>query len=133
VSWDVKGKGLGVFKVLKQASSVPMGNFSDAELAFTRLFMRQYTEEKRMRDKITQSFGKDAVPEHFPELVGPDIDFHFIEVDFERVPDETERDYLNTIPTAFKLKREQVDTLRKAAGQILDANTDFQRLLTEMK
>lgn len=133
VSWDVKGKGLGVFKVLKQASSVPMGNFSDAELAFTRLFMRQHTEEKRMRDKITQSFGKDAVPEHFPELVGPDIDFHFIEVDFERVPDETERDYLNTIPTAFKLKREQVDTLRKAAGQILDANTDFQRLLTEMK
>ncbi|HOC69151.1 MAG TPA: patatin-like phospholipase family protein [Candidatus Hydrogenedentes bacterium] len=129
VDWDTKAQVLGLFKVLGVGTSVPLGNFSEAEVALTRLWVRQYTETRRMRDRIIQEYGEEAITQHFPELAGPDVDYHFIEVDFDQVPDETERAYLNDIPTAFKLKREQVDRLREAAAKILDSNADYQQLL----
>jgi hypothetical protein len=129
----VKEKSLGLFQLLSVATSVPLGNFTDAELALMRLYMRQYTEEQRMRDRMKEAFGKDAVMEQFPELAIPDIDYNFIEVDFDQAPNEAGRDYLNSIPTAFKLKREQVDKLREAAGTILDVHPGFQKLVTELK
>ena len=131
--WAIKGKGLGLLKVLGVAASAPLGNFTDAELALMRSYVNQSAEQRQLAARITQLYGKDAVPEHFPELADKEIDFHFIEVDFDRVPDEADRDYLNSIPTAFKLKREQIDKLRGAAGQILDVNPDFRQCLSEMK
>lgn len=131
--WDLKGKGLGLFQVLGMATSAPMGNFTDAELALMRTTVRQSTEAQRLRDRITELYGRDAVSENFPELGGNSIVYDFIEVDFERVPDEAERTYLNTLPTAFKLKKEQVDKLREAAGKLLDASPEYQELVGEMK
>jgi NTE family protein len=131
--WDVKGKGLGLFELIGMATSAPMSNFTDAELALMRNNVRNTSEKQQLRDKITELYGKDAVPQHFPELTGNEIDYSFIEVDFERVPDEAERTYLTTLPTSFKLTREQVDKLRAAAVEILDENPDFQQLMTEIK
>ena len=130
---DPKGKVLGLFKVLGVAASVPLGNFTDAEISLTQSLIRQYTEDQQMRDQLTQVLGKDAVAEHFPELQGPRIGYHFIEVGFDHVSDEATRNYLNSIPTAFRLKREQIDALRKAAGELMDSHSDFQQLLTEME
>lgn len=129
VDWDTKAEVLGLFKVLGVGTSVPLGNFSQAEVALTRLWVRQCTETRRMRDRIIQEYSEEAITQHFPELAGPDVDYHFIEVDFDQVPDEAERAYLNDIPTAFKLEREQVDRLREAAPVILNRNPDFMRLL----
>jgi NTE family protein len=131
--WDIKGKGLGLFDMLGLATSAPMGNFTDAEIALMRSKERQNELEITMRDRITELYGKDALSQHFPELAGKLIDVHFVEVDFEQVPDEAERNYLTTVPTSFKLTREQVDKLRAAAVQILDANPDFQKLTAELK
>lgn len=131
--WDAKGEVLGLFKVLGVAASTPMGNFSDAELALLRLFAGQSSETRRMRDRIARLYGAEALAQHFPELAGPAVDYHFIEVEFDRIPDEAERAYLNSIPTAFKLEREQVDRLREAAARILDSNPDFLQLLEGLK
>jgi NTE family protein len=131
--WATRGKSLGLFKVLGVATSAPLGNFTDAELALMRTHVRQTGKDRQLRDRITELYGDNAVAEHFPELAGNDIDYDFIEVDFERIPDEAERDYLNAIPTAFKLKREQIDTLRSAASVILESNPEFLTLLEELK
>jgi len=133
VDWDTKAEVLGLLKVVGVGTSVPLGNFSEAEVALARLYVRQSTEARRMRDRITQEYGEEAIAQHFPELAGPTIDYHFVEVDFDQLPDESERDYLNNIPTAFRLKREQVDKLREAAAKALDNNSDYQQVLDGLK
>ena len=47
--------------------------------------------------------------------------------------DEQEKTYLNNIPTAFRLNREQVDRLRRSADTLLDTHPDFQKLLEELR
>ena len=131
--WDVKGKGLGLFELLGLATGAPMGNFTDAEIALMRNYVRESAETLSLRQKIEELYGAGAVAQHFPELAEKHIDFHFIEVDFERAPDEAERTYLTTIPTSFRLNREQVDKLRSAGKQILEDNPDFQAFLEETR
>jgi predicted acylesterase/phospholipase RssA len=127
------GKGLGLFNILGVASSTPMSNFSDAQMVLLDKIVRQKDEARQMRDRITAAFGEAAVAEHFPEFAVPDIDYHLVEVEFGGIADEEERDYLNMVPTAFKLERDQVDRLRKAAVTILDSNTNYLTLVNDLK
>lgn len=62
-----------------------------------------------------------------------DIKFYLIEVRFDALKDETEREYFKGLPTSFKLSAKQVDQLREAAHRILTESKDFQRLLAELQ
>jgi hypothetical protein len=53
-------------------------------------------------------------------------------VSFAALPDKAERDYLNQQPTTFVLSAEAVDRLRAAAGTIIQASPEFQRLLKDV-
>jgi NTE family protein len=46
--------------------------------------------------------------------------------------DKAELDYLNQQPTSFVLPAEAVDRLRAAAGTIIMASPEFQRLLKDV-
>jgi NTE family protein len=127
------GKGLRLAQILGTATATPMGNFSEAQVALLKMIMAGKNEKKLLRERITALYGPDAVAQNFPELNTPDIDYRLVEVEFAGVSDEAERDYLNTIPTAFKLEHEQVDRLRKAAVTALDANPDYSNLVNELK
>ena len=48
-----------------------------------------------------------------------DIEFYLVEVRFDSLDDEAERDFLKRLPTSFALKPEEVDRLRKAARHSL--------------
>ena len=51
---------------------------------------------------------------------------------FAALPDAAERLYLNQQPTSFALPPEAVDRLRAAAGTIINASPEFQRLLKDV-
>ena len=51
---------------------------------------------------------------------------------FAALPDKAEREYLNKQPTSFVLPAEAVDRLRAAAGTIIVASPEFQRLLKDV-
>ena len=61
------------------------------------------------------------------------MNFHFVEVNFSEITDETERDYLKKLPTSFSLADEAVDHLIDAGRTVLRNNAEFQRLLEETK
>jgi NTE family protein len=63
---------------------------------------------------------------------GPDAEIYAIDVSFARLADAAERDYLNKQPTSFVLSDEAVDRLRAAAGTIILASPEFQRLLKDL-
>ena len=62
----------------------------------------------------------------------PDAEIYAIDVSFAALADPAERAYLNQQPTSFVLPAEAVDRLRKAAGTIIQASPEFQRLLKDV-
>ena len=61
------------------------------------------------------------------------VSFDFVEVSFNQVHDENQRQALNNIGTNFELKDDEVDLLIKAAGEVLGASPDFRTFLARTK
>ena len=61
----------------------------------------------------------------------PQAKIYAIDVSFPALKDKAELDYLNQQPTTFALPAEAVDRLRAAAGTIIAASPEFQRMLKE--
>ncbi|MBN8548849.1 MAG: patatin-like phospholipase family protein [Deltaproteobacteria bacterium] len=59
------------------------------------------------------------------------INFHFVEVDFDKVNDPAERLFLNEIGTNFDLNDKQVDQLISSAGMLLRGSKELQAFLKE--
>jgi hypothetical protein len=57
------------------------------------------------------------------------VTFHFVEISFDQVHDDSERDFLNSIGTNFGLSDEKVDRLIAAARQVLRDSEEFQAFL----
>lgn len=66
-----------------------------------------------------------STPEH-------PVESYFVEVNFEQVPQSQLRLFLNKIPTSFSLQPDQVDALISTAGDLLNADPEFQRLLQDI-
>ncbi len=62
-----------------------------------------------------------------------DAELYYIEVGLRDHPNEVRKAELLAIPTSYTLDREQVDELINAGREILDANTEFRRLLTDLE
>jgi NTE family protein len=62
----------------------------------------------------------------------PQAEIYAIDVSFAALADKAEFAYLNQQPTSFVLPPEAVDRLRAAAGTIILASPEFQRLLTDI-
>lgn len=61
------------------------------------------------------------------------IDPYFIEISFEGIQQETRRGFFNQIPTSLSLSEEQADALTDVGVELLQNNTDFQRLIQDIK
>ncbi len=60
------------------------------------------------------------------------VGFHLVELDFTRPADPVERQYLNELPTSFRLPSRDIDRLRSAAREILRADPAFLEFLEDM-
>jgi len=60
-----------------------------------------------------------------------DMDHVLIEVSFDQIPDEVQRERFKGLPTSFRLPMESVDELRQAAADILERSPDFKRILQD--
>ena len=60
---------------------------------------------------------------------GKRIDARLIEIDFDSIPKEENRDYFKLIPTSFVLSDETVDDLRSVGRNLLRNNPSFQEFL----
>ena len=85
---------------------------------------------RRIRDTGALATNKDPVI--VEALRVPNAEIYAIDVSFPQLKDKAELDYLNQQPTSFVLPPEAVDRLRAAAGTIILASPEFQRLLKDV-
>ncbi len=60
-------------------------------------------------------------------------DFYLIETNLRDIKDLSERDKMMAVPTTFKLEPEQVASLINAGRELLENQSEYQRLLTDLQ
>jgi NTE family protein len=107
--WSSKRAAPGLAEVIGSISSDQIGRYNYDTLDIVRFSFEHWTKEV-------------STPQH-------PVTFDFVEVSFNAVHDEDQRQALNSIGTNFDLKDDQVDLLISAAGEVLRGSPEFQAFL----
>jgi NTE family protein len=112
--------------MLSSYSSIAIERYNQETLALLKESVKSWAAE------IKTQRCKGGVVSTEPGSCG-DIKFYVVEVKFDALKDEAERQYFKRLPTSFKLTPETVDKLREVATRLLDESGEFQRLLRDLK
>jgi len=128
--WDTSEQGPGMVDVLLKSSGVPIDHYSYEAVELLKDIAARWDAMRHLRDLARCSTdNKDAAV--CAAIRAPQAKIYAIDVSFPALKDKAERDYLNQQPTTFVLPPEAVDRLRAAAGTIIAASPEFQRLLKD--
>jgi NTE family protein len=125
--WDESESPPGPINLMVQASGVPIDHYSYEAVELMKEKEARWQSLRRLRQSA--AFAGNQDPAIAEELKGPDIDLFTIDVSFAALKDKAEFEFLNSQPTTFVLPEQAVDRLRAAAGTIIEASPEFQRLL----
>jgi NTE family protein len=125
--WDTREEPPNPVSILLKSAGVPIDHFSYESIELLRDTAARWNSIRRLRS--VPAAAKDPALE--AALRTPDAEIYAIDVSFAALTDPAEFDYLNRQPTSFVLPDEAVDRLRAAAGTIIMASPEFQRLLKD--
>jgi len=129
-NWDESENPPGTVDILLKAAGTPIDAYSYESVELLKDTAARWQALRRIRNSAT--FGANKDPAVASALRVPDAEIYAIDVSFPALKDKAELDYLNQQPTSFVLPAEAVDRLRAAAGTIIAASPEFQRLLKDV-
>lgn len=111
--WRLLDEIPGLAAILGASSTIMINKYNFETIDLLRRFAREWTSE------LEAAGNKN-------------VGIYIIHVSFDSLPDKAEREYLQEIPTALTLPKEQVDKLREAGGRLLYAQEPFIRLVKDL-
>ena len=129
-NWDESESPPGTFDILLKATGVPIDHYSYEAVELLKDIAARWQTARRIQNLAGCSANKDSPICAVVRV--PQAEIYAIDVSFAKLPDDKERAYLNDQPTSFVLPAEAVDRLRTAAGTIILASPEFQRLLKDV-
>ena len=128
--WDKSEAPPGTLEILVKSAGVPIDHYSYEATELLRDKQARWQSMRQVRESAAFAANKDESVA--AALRTPDATIYAIDVSFAQLTDKAELDYLNEQPTTFSLSDEAVDRLRAAAGKIIMASPEFQRLLKDV-
>lgn len=128
--WDKHERPPGTINVLLQASGVPIDHYSYEATELLKDTVARWQALRKVRE--SKAFSPNSDPEVDALLRVPQAEIYAIDVSFSQLKDKEEAKYLNKQPTSFYLPNDAVDRLRAAAGTIIEASPEFQRLAKDV-
>ena len=129
-NWDETEASPGTVNILLKSAGTPIDAFSYEAVELLKDTAARWRTMRRIRDTGALAGSKDiAIVE---AMRVPEAEIYAIDVSFPQLKDKAELDYLNQQPTSFVLPPEAVDRLRAAAGTIILASPEDQRLLKDV-
>ena len=120
-------------QVMRSVTRIQMTRYNFETVELLEENFKKWTEEIRsQRCQAARKLESNNLPDSDREFCA-DIQFYLIEVDFNALPDPSERAYFRGLSTSFHLPPVAVDRLRAAARRILTRSPEFQRLLSGLK
>ena len=129
-NWDESENPPGTVDILLKATGVPIDHYSFEAVEQLKDIAARWRAARRIRNLAGCSTNKDLPV--CAEVRPPEAEIYAIDVSFAQLANAAERLYLNQQPTSFVLPDEAVDHLRAAAGTIILASPEFQRLLKDV-
>ena len=129
-NWDQSEDPPGTVDILLKAAGTPIDAFSYESVELLKDKAALWRAMRLIRNSAPYAANKD--PEVAAALRVPEAEIYAIDVSFPALKDKAELDYLNQQPTSFVLPAEAVDRLRAAAGTIIMASPEVQRLLKDV-
>ena len=112
-----------------KSTGTPIDRYSYEAVELLKDTAAQWQAARLIRNSAAMATNRD--PAVAAALRIPDISIYAIDVSFAALKDKAEFDFLNQLPTSFTLPPEAVDRLRAAAGTIILASPEFQRVLKD--
>ena len=128
--WDMNESPPGTLDILVKATGVPIDHYSYEAVELLKDISARWAEGRRVR--ALAGCDKNADTPICKTVRVPEAQIYAIDVSFAQLDDEKERAFLNEQPTSFVLTPEAVDRLRAAAGRIILASPEFQRVLKDV-
>ena len=120
-------------RVLKSVTRIPIMRYNFETVELLKENFKQWAEEIQwQRCQNAKNLDRGAPADSEADSCA-DIKFYLVEVDFDSLPDKSERSYFTGLPTSFHLPPEVVDRLRNAGRRILIESPEFQRLLRDLQ
>jgi NTE family protein len=129
-NWDESESPPGTVDILLKATGVPIDHYSYEAIEQLKDIAARWRTARELRNLAGCSTNKDTPICNAIRV--PQAEIYAVDVSFAALADVKERDYLNLQPTSFVLPGESVDRLRAAAGTIILASPEFQRLLKDV-
>jgi len=128
-NWDESETPPGTIDILLKAAGTPIDAFSYESVELLKDTAALWRAMRVIRR--SEAYAANTDPAVAAALRVPDAEIYAIDVSFPALKDKAELDYLNQQPTSFVLPAQAVDRLRAAAGRIIEASPEFQRLLKD--
>jgi len=128
-NWNRSEDSPGTLSILTKAAGVPIDRYASESVELLRDIDARWAGLREIRDSVAFAREKDAKLAYV--VNAPNADIYTIDVSFEALKDESERDFLNQLPTSFVLSEEAVDRLRAAATRLILESPDFQQVLKD--
>jgi len=129
-NWDMSESPPGVIDTLLKATGVPIDHYSFEAIELLKDIQSRWDTMQEIRARPAVANARDPELDDLTRV--PHAEIYAIDVSFPMLPDKAEVEYLNQQPTSFVLPPEAVDRLRAAAGKIILASPEFQRLLKDV-
>ncbi len=125
----------GIYDTLKTAGRVPLDQYTFESLDLLDEELERWAQE--IADKRCERVrsGNLTAGDQVHSIPGDrcdEVSFYLVEIDFDRLPDPDERDYLKSLPTNFGLSAKDVDRLKQVGAQLLSASPAFKRLVRDL-
>jgi NTE family protein len=128
-NWDESESPPGPVDIMLKSAGTPIDRYSYEAVELLKDTAAQWQAARLIRNSAAMAANKD--PAVADALRIPDIAIYAIDVSFAALQDKAEFEFLNQLPTSFTLPAEAVDRLRAAAGTIILASPEFQRVLND--
>ena len=127
--WDRRESPPGTVNQLLQASGVPIARYSFETIET----MKDRAEIAKWRRDllVAQARLAGATEEEAEERI-PKITLRVLDVSFDSISDQEERDYFMNLPTSFVLPAEDIDRLREVAGRLLRQSAEYETVVHEL-
>jgi NTE family protein len=127
--WNRSENPPGKVAILLKAAGVPIDRYANESVELLRDIDARWTSLRALRQ--SQALNKTSDAALVPILNAPNADIYVIDVSFQMLKNEAERNYLNDLPTSFALPRPAVNRLRAAAASIILDSPDVRAVLKE--
>jgi NTE family protein len=120
--WDRHRQPPNIVQVTLALGTVPMNRYSFETLELLKANAKQW--ETEWNEGSHAAAGLGSAP--------PRVRFYVIEVSFDGLQDDAEKDYFERLPTSFKLPPGAVPRLRAVAGKLLNQSETYRALLRDL-